>query len=178
MKFLANEPMMQFLMHPFHRNDLTGSNAVYYELFSGGPLTQAELDYMNSAFVRLTTGYLSGRALSLHLRANRTFLAHGPASGVYQFNNKSHYGSPDTKAFLMSQRSDVMTIMAQGQASLAYVVVYPGGNWESSTRFAFLLSVGDLNSDAEVKMENTNIVTGGRYRLNDIIINVSGLLGE
>lgn len=179
MKFLANEPMMQFLMHPFHRNDLPGVNTFYVELFSGPALTAAEIAQAQSASVNLSTGYVNGQAMSNFLKTTRTLLAYGPGgSGYTTFNQKSHYGEADSKALLISQRSELLTFLAAGTATLAFVIFYNGSAWATGSRIGFLLSVGSIGSGAEVEMENPVIVNGGRYKLNDIIIKLPGLLGE
>lgn len=175
MKFLANAPMMQFLMHPLHRNDLHGSNYIYIEFFSGGALTPAEIAFSQSGSVVLTTGFLNAVALSNNLKTTRTLLATG---APVLLPEKSHYGATDIKALLLSQRSQLLTFAAAGTAALAMIVIYNGGNTNGGSRLAFLCSVGDLSSGAEVRMENPVIANGGRYRMNDIIINIAGLLGE
>lgn len=179
MKFLANEPMMQFLMHPFHRNDLAGMNTLYIELYSGPALTAAEITQAQSASVNLSTGYLNGQAMSNFLKTTRTLLMYGPGgSGYTTLNQKSHYGKADFKAILLSQRSEILTFLAAGTVTLAYVVLYNGSAWATGTRSGFLLSVGGVGSGAEVELENTVITSGSRVRLNDIILKVANLLGE
>lgn len=179
MKFLANEPMMQFLMHPLHRNDLPGVNTLYMELYTGPALTPAEIAYAQSATVNLTTSYINGQAMSNFLRTTRTRLTYGPGSGgISPFNQKSHYGKSDSKGLLCSQRTELFTIEAAGTATLAFVVLYNGSAWATGSRIGFLLSVGPIGSGAEIEMENPVIAAGGRYRMNDVIVKIAGLLGE
>lgn len=179
MKFLANEPMMQFLMHPLHRNDLAGMTSLYMELYTGPALTAAEIAQAQSASVNLSTSYINGQAMSNFLRTTRTRLMYGPSSGGYPtFTQKSHYGKADSKGLLTSQRSELLTFEAAGTATLAFVIFYNGSAWATGSRVGFLLSVGAIGSGAEVEMENPVIVNGGRYKLNDIIIKIAGLLGE
>lgn len=179
MKFLANEPMMQFLMHPFHRNDLTGSTIAFMEFYTGDQsLTPAEIAYSQTTAVNLTTGFLNCQAMSNYLRTTRTMLSHGIGTG-YGFTSapKSHYGAPNSKAILLSQRDAVLNIVASGTASLAMILVYDS-SYATQSRCAFICSVGGIGSGAEIEMEDTAFAVGKRIKLNDFIIKISGLLGE
>lgn len=181
MKFLANEPMMQFLMHPFHRNDLAGSAIVFMEFYTGqNSLTPAELAYSQTTAVNLTTGYLNCQAMSNFLRTSRTMVSHGIGAGAgFTPAPKSHYGKPDRKAFLLSQRQSGtdLNIVASGTAALAMVLLYDT-SYATQSRCAFICSVGTIGSGAEIELEDVVFAAGKRIRLNDISINVSNLLGE
>lgn len=179
MKFLANEPMMQFLMHPFHRNDLTGSTIAFMEFYSGASaLTPAELAYSQTTAVNLTTGFLNCQAMSNYLRTTRTMLSHGIGTGQgFSPPPKSHYGTPDSKAILFSQRDAILNIVASGTAALAMVLLYDS-SYATQSRCAFICSVGGIGSGAEIEMEDTAFAVGKRIKLNDFIIKISGLYGE
>lgn len=178
MKFLANAPMMQFLMHPFHRNDLTGVNTLYVELYGGPALTPAEIAHSQSNAVNLSNGFLNASSMHTLFRTTRPLLAYGPDPvGFSSFIQKSHYGNTDSKALLCSQRSQQLSFVAAGTATMAYVVLH-NGSWSTGARVGFILTAGGLGSGAELELENPVIANGGRYRMNDIIINIAGLLGE
>jgi hypothetical protein len=163
--------------YALHRNDLANTTAVSVSLFTGGPLTQAEEDYINSATVTAaSTGLISHSLARTNLISTRTELGQ---LFLPTFTQKKIGGNVHERIWMFTQRTEEMTGLANGDPTLAMIslhggaAVYTAGN---ICRMLMLCSVGNVGSGAEFE-HNGLIVTGQRYKINDFKFTIQNLLG-
>lgn len=177
--FLLNPGMMQYIKHPFTRNDLANGTNIWVGLYSGGPLTQTEIDYMNSTAVIQANGLLNHTNALNHLLLTRSRLADvstdtGALTNFTLFTQKRHVNVPDESAFVFSQRQEKLIGRAAGTASLAFILQYGAATTTRSMMFA---SVGDPASEADIRVDDPLIVVGKWYKISDFKFKLTNLLG-
>lgn len=163
--------------YAMHRNDLANTTAVSVSLFTGGPLTQAEEDYINSATVTAAaTGLISHSLARTNLISTRTELGQ---LFLPTFTQKKIGGSVHERIWLFTQRTEEMTGLANGSPTLAMISLHGGAAAYTAgniCRMLMLCSVGNVGSGAEFE-HNGPIVTGQRYKINDFKFTIQNLLG-
>lgn len=179
-KLLLNKPMMLFLKHPFHRNDLANSLNLYMELYSGpAALTTTELNAIE--LLKDGTGLYNIPNIRTELKKTRTELGllapnnTTVANYIAPFPGKASGDFADESVVNMSQRSE--SIFATRSGSPGILLVEFMGAATTQTRFVLFLSVGVEGSGTDVIFPS-NIVAGQRYKIGNIRYKLTNLLGE
>lgn len=178
--FLLNRGMMQYIKHPFTRNDLANGAITWVGLYSGGPLTQTEIDYMNSAAVTQANGLLNQTNALNHLLLTRSRLADvatdaGAVSNFTTFVQKRHLNEADEATYVFSQRPEKLIGRVAGEASLAVIMQFGAATTTRSIMFA---SVGGPASEADIRVDDPVIVVGKWYKISDFKFKLTNLLGQ
>ena len=179
-----NKGMMQFLKHPYHRNDLANLNRVYLRLYTGqNSLTQAELDYANSNLVTLSSGLFNNANMETNLKTTRTLVGYSAlnnstALSFFDTSDIKRTGSyADESSMAFSRKTESIYAAADGTASLFELVIC-GTAIASTTRTMLYGSVGLAGSGADLTISDNQLVTGERYRVSDFRFQLANLLGD
>lgn len=179
-KLLLNKPMMLFLKHPFHRNDLANSVNMYMELYSGQTtLTTTELNAIEAS--RTGSNLYNVATIRTELKKTRTELAVLTPNNttvpnfIAPFPGKASADAQDESIINMSQRSE--SLFATNPGTPGILLVEFMGAATTDTRFVLFFSVGVEGSGADVIMP-ANVVAGQRYKVGNLRFKLSNLLGE
>ncbi len=179
-KLLFNKPMMLFTKHPFHRNDLTNTVNLYFELYSGPTaLTTTELTAIEAA--RSGAGLYNLSTVRTELKKTRSELAvlcpnnTTVPNYIAPFTGKASADLADESTINMSTVTN--SLFATGSGTPGVLLAEFMGAGTADCRFILALSVGVEGSGADVILP-TNIVAGQRYRIGNIRYKLANLLGE
>lgn len=178
--FLLNQGMMQYIKHPFTRNDLANGAITWVGLYTGGPLTETEINFMRSTSVTQANGLLNHTNAMTHLALTRTLLARvrtdaGADTAFNTFTQKRHLNISDEATYVFSQRAEKLQGIAAGTAGLAMIMQYGAATTTRSIMFA---SVGGPLSEADIRVDNPAIVVGKWYKISDFKFKLTNLLGQ
>lgn len=146
-------------------------------LYTGGDVTETELNAMYADNNFKTTGYIGRVAQNQILSATRTLLGrlYVPTFSAYQKISES------ATLMRLSSLSTPITPIANGLAGLAVfnkcssngVSAPDTDGTYTKIALAFFLTVSDTAGDGDLKMQNPTVSTAKNYRFNDITLNHS-----
>ena len=172
---LLNKGMMQYIKHPFHRNDYAHTTLMWVSIYDGPDLTEEQLNAIRGSM--LASGRFNHSDIISRLGARNQLVWDGSnLTGMALTTIKSD-GGPAKIIFPFSRISNVLLGRAAGKASLLHLTLYSNSS-SVNTACELFFTVGLPNSGADVELDEVEVTVGKRFRLNDIVFNIENLLGE
>jgi hypothetical protein len=152
---------------------LTQTSGVIFSLWSGAELSQTEMNVIRDTFTD-ANGIIAGNWPATLMGPNgRVELAR---LYVPTFSQRSDNSEPNAlrKKFELSKITSLMTILAAGNAG-SFTLSITGSSWTgwtsaaaNSSRVIYNGSVGNLESNADIKFPTTSIALDSKIKPTDI----------
>lgn len=173
---------MQYLKHPFHRNDLGNTTAIYFLLYDGpSGLTESERNQIKAhddSTVLMNSGTLENILLQTRTRISATSTAGNETIGFLSSLTQKETIDAETTSIQIGLRRMIMQALGSTDVTPGLAFIFFYGSTGSTVRYAMFLSIGDENSDADIQIDSNLLEANKIYKCNDLVIKLTGLLGE